>query len=168
MLGSGLNAITSALGTGVGAGIIAGPGLGIAAGASSLAAGIGDQFLAEKRYGEQLDYTKDMFAFNNANIQARPNTLTGSGTSTVANHIRVYAEVFKATDDELTAWNKYALYNAWTLNKISTLSTMRGNIDASVSKFIKGTLCRCSVHEDSHFVNEINYELMRGVYIEHV
>lgn len=166
MAEGGLSAITSAAGTAV-AGSLVNPALGIGGGIASGVAGIIDQFLAEGKFQESLDYTKDQYAFNMTNIQSRPNTYSGGSVFQPNNSIFAKIELYEATTDEYDAWSKYETYNAWTLGKITTLNTMKTNATtySAISTFVKGYLCRCSLHEDAHFTNELNNELQRGVYI---
>lgn len=168
MAESGLNAITSAIGTGISAGkTFESVGGGLAAGALSFAGGIADQAISQRLYNENIDYTKDQFGFQLANIQALPNSLSKVSSLTYNNKIFPFLEYYTCTDEERTALENKIKYNGMTVGRIGKISDYLYNGKYKDYGYIKGKLIRLLDNSmDYHEMNEIGLELSKGVFIK--
>lgn len=129
----------------------------------SAGAGIADIAMKSALRQEQISLYEDMFALNNGNIKALPNTLTNVSALNPDNLLFPQLEYYTATPEEKYALQNQFLYRGMTINAISTLS----NYIAETPSYIKGKFIRLpqAIQENYHFANEINHELNMGVYI---
>ena len=166
--------IGAAFGTtaGAGAGAIAGAkyggGFGAAAGAvvggtGSLIAGIADVALADTLRNEAVDYTKDLFAFNMQNIQARPDSLAKVSTFDKNNKVWPVLEYYSCTNQEKEALVNKMRYNGMTIGRIGKMSDF---MVYGEPQYIKGQLIRnLIIADDYHILRAIAEELNKGVFI---
>jgi len=167
------NAITSSVGTSVQAGMAFSTGgplaAGIAAGAAgtlSLGAGIADVVINEKLYKIGLDYTKDMFGFQNQNIQAVPNSITKVSSLNPNNKIFPFVEEYECTEQEYEAVYNKLFWNGFTINRIGKLTNFIGLETRQGADYIKGQIIRLDgLADDYHVAQAIASEINQGVYV---
>lgn len=147
------------------AGSVAGP-YGAAAGAAvggvaSAVGGIVDYSLMQQRQEEQRSFTTDMFKYQLGNIKALPYSLNKVTPLTYNNKIFPFIEIYSCTDEEKTMLRNFLNYKSMSVEAIGTISDYK----QTNKTFIQGQLIRLEgLDVSSHEVNEINNELMRGVY----
>lgn len=126
------------------------------------ASGVGgalDYANLEKRQRETKDYAIDNFNLQLGNVKALPNSITKTSAMTYNNKFFPFVEIYECTKEEKEAYVNKITYDGMTVGKIDKMS----NYD---SGFFKGQLIRNeSLAIDNHVMNEINNELMKGVYI---
>ena len=144
------------------AGGMVGGGYGAAAGAivgglASLGTGILDYQNLGKRQDEALNSRKDLFRYQLQNIKALPDTLNKT-TSINANSKYVpYIELYSSTDQEKTYLTNFIEYNGMAAGYVGSI-TPDGYVQASIIKYNEPLAAQ--------EVDEINKELMKGVYFE--
>ena len=145
------------------------PGLGIAGGVVSGAAGIADIAINEALRNEALDYTKDNFGYQLGNIQALPYTLTKVSAFNNNNKIFPVLEYYSCTDREKEALANKVAWNGMTVMAIGYISDYidnswsYGNITSK--NYIKGKIIRIDTLEDEyHLLVNIAEEINKGVY----
>lgn len=144
-----------------GAGLIGG----VSGGVSSAIAGTADVIINQNLRNEAIDYTKDNFGFALGNIQALPNTL--NKVSAINPNFRYFPilEIYDATDDEKNALRQKIKYNGMTVGRINTISAYLQDEPT----YIKAQLIRLEgIADDTHVLNELANEIMKGVYIAYV
>lgn len=149
--------------------IAAGPFAGIGAGigaalgaAASLGGGIGDLYLSEKLYNENLDYKKDMFGYQLGNIKALPSSLAKTSALTANNKLFPFVEYYSCTDEEVQALKDKLKYNGYSIGRIGKM------IDylQSQPSYIKGQIIRIEgIADDFHGLKAISEELYKGVFV---
>lgn len=158
--------------SGAAVGAMAGGGVGAAIGSAvgGTASALGG--VLDVRYGdilreEALDYKKDMFGYNLANIQALPNSLSKTSPLSDNNPVWPIIEEYSATDEEIEALENKIKYNGMSVGVISKLIKYIDNKQYyKFDMYFKGTLVRLdSIYADSHIVNAISNELNRGIYL---
>lgn len=156
---------TGALGGGNiagGAGAIAG---GAVSGLLSAAGGVADIAIGDKLRKEQLDYKADMYGFNLATIQARPNTLSNIGVQDINNTLVPTLEYYTCSSAERQALRDKLRFNGMSISAIGILSDYI-DPDREEPQYIKGRLIRLEgVNEDYHFAQTIIEELQKGVFV---
>lgn len=139
-----------------------GGGYGAAAGAivgglASLGTGILDYQNLGKRQDEALNSRKDLFRYQLQNIKALPDTLNKT-TSINANSKYVpYIELYSSTEQEKTYLTNFIEYNGMAAGYVGNI-TPDGYVQASIIKYNEPLAAQ--------EVDEINKELMKGVYFE--
>ena len=168
MWSQGISAFTGAAqGTGTGAFIGGGianlgsVGGGAIGGALSVGGGIADTILLANQQKETLDYTKDLFDFNNQNIKAMPNSISKTNPFTNNNKIFPILEFYSCTAKEIQALKDKMTYNGMTIGRIGKIKDWL----LSDYSYIKGKLIMLdsSIEEDYHTVVEIAQELDKGI-----
>jgi len=134
-------------------GAIAGAVVGTVAG---MAGGAADYSNLKKRQSEEINYKKDMFNFGLQNIKALPNSLNKTSSINANSKYVPFIEVYSATDSEKAILRKFIEYNGMTAGYV-------GNID--MNGFVKANIIRYFGSYGSHELNELNNELMKGVYL---
>lgn len=171
------NMITGTLqgiGVGASAGASVGGGYGAAigaaiGGASSLAGGFTDLQINESIRQEQMNYTKDQFKMNLANIQAQPYSLSKTTAFTANNKIFPILEYYTCTDREKEA---LASKISQVSMNIGVNGTLREYInktwsykDIQARNYIKCKLLKNDViKDDFHILSTLNQELEGGIY----
>lgn len=144
------NPLGAALGVGVG-GIMSG------------LAGAKDVANLEKRQAEARSYAIDSFNLQLGNVRALPNSITKTSPVTYNNKLFPFVEVYLCSDEEREAYYSKLRYGGMTVSKIGAMSAFASG---ESSNFFKARLIRAeAISEDSHYVEAINEELMKGVYI---
>lgn len=165
-----VNAITGTIQggiTGATAGGMVGGGVGAVAGGiigtvASAAGGITDVSINEKLRNDALDLTKDQFGYNLGNIQARPNTLSKTGSMNIDNPYIPYLEYYTCTEIEKKALRDKIKYNGMTVMRIGKIA----DYIKEEPTYIKCKLIRAEeISDDYHLIKSIAEELDKGVFI---
>ena len=166
---SGAVGIFSDAAKGAGAGYMVGGGYGavagavIGAGASAVGYAVDVDTMA-RVHREDKQLAIDKFNYQLGNIKALPYTLTKVGSFDVISKIFPFIEVYKCSDQELKAFEDKIKYESMTVMRIGTLEEFM-NFDDDIHYF-KGALIRNDeIADDSHVLNAIYEELLKGVYI---
>ena len=132
-------------------------------GAASLIGGIADMALLDKSQKEQKSFMKDNFRLQLGNVKALPTTITKTSALTANNKIFPFLEIYECTSEERDAYIKKLRWDGMT---VGVVDEMQNYESTDNSHYLKGKLIRLdTVAEDSHFLEAINEELMKGVYI---
>ena len=112
---------------------------------------------------ENIAYAKDTFNYNLQNIQALPDTLVSTSSFDYINKVYPFIEYYTCTDIEKEQVRNLLTLQGMSVNKVATIDTLTiGNgtsyTKASLYKFIGDT-------SNPVIVNEINAELIKGVYL---
>lgn len=108
-------------------------------------------------------YEKDMFALQNGNVKALPNSLAKSDPFTYNNKKWPFLEKYTCTNEEKEALRKKLEFEGMTVGRIGKLRDYVNPVDI---RYFKGKLIRDNfIIEDSHTVDEIYSELAKGVYL---
>lgn len=143
---------------GISAGVAGAAGLGL-----SLAAGARDIQLQGQLRENERSQAYDMFRMSNENIQAMPDTLTKVSAFNPNNKIFPVMETYSATEKEISAFQDYIKYRGMTVGRIGTVAEFIWPTE----EFVQARIIRFdTLHDDAHVANEINNELMRGVYMK--
>ena len=145
--------------TGGGPGAIAGAIIGTGA---SLAGGIVDINMQEALHNEAIDFAKDNFGFQLGNIKALPNTLNKVSSIVANSKLFPFVEFYTCTEEEKQAFKDKIKYNGMTIGRIGKIDDYKNPNDTT---YIKGQLIRLEGKYDTHEVNEIANEFMKGWYI---
>lgn len=149
-MGSGGNAYAAAAGAAIG-------------GLSSLGGGIMDFVNLQKRQQENRSFAIDNFNLSLGNIKALPYSISKTSALTANNKLFPFVEIYECTDVEKEAYYNKIRYDGMTIGVIDTISNYRSD---SSSNYFKGQLIRnTGIKASTHEVEEINNELMKGVYI---
>lgn len=163
-----------ALGSGVMAGMMMGPAMGITGALVSGAAGAADVVITEQLYKENKDYQTDMYNANLENVQALPYSLNKVSAINENNKLFPFIEVYDCTIEEKIALANKIKYNGMTLNIIDKPSKYINNTWSYTPwlggetytdlGYIKGRLINTNISEDTHICNTIKNELELGIY----
>lgn len=130
---------------------------------SSLAGGIMDYANLNKRQQEQLKYSIDNFNLSLGNIRAMPNTITRTSAITANNKFFPFIEFYQCTDKEKEAYLNKIRYDGMT---VGIIDKMANYVSPNNSNFFRARLIRLlDIPEDNHYLEVLNEELMKGVYI---
>lgn len=143
------------------AGGMMGGGYGAAAGAivggvSSLFTGIADYQNIGKRQDEALNYKKDMFRFNLENIKAKPDTLQKTSSINANSKYVPFIEHYDCTNEEKQLLSKYIEYNGMSAGFCGPIN---------MTGFVRANIIRYYGNYGSYELNELNNELLKGVYL---
>ena len=162
--------------TGVAGGAMAGGAVGAAVG--GIAGGIGagitgaiDVSIADKLYQESKSYATDLHAMQLGNVQALPRSLAKTTAFHVDNRYFPIIVNYLPTDEEVKMVDEYINTHSMTVNAVGrpvdyiynrymkdgTVYTDRG--------FISGSIIKINSTHDTHFVDELNKEFQKGVYL---
>ena len=141
-----------------------GPIAGAAAGAGmSAIGGIMDVVNLDRRQREARSYAIDNYNLNLGNVKALPNSITKTNALTLNNKLFPFVEIYECTSAEAEAYINKIRWNGMTLGVIGQ---MKKNESEDNSHYFRGKLIRFSdIGEDSHFLEAIDEELRKGVYI---
>ena len=129
---------------------------------ASLAGGIMDVNMQEALHNEALDFAKDNFGFQLGNIKALPNTLNKVSSIVANSKLFPFVEFYTCTNEEKQAFKDKIKYNGMTIGRIGKIDDYKNPNDTT---YIKGQLIRLEGKYDTHEVNEIANEFMKGWYI---
>ena len=172
---SGALAVVNGALSGGAMGALAGGSLGVAGGAAMAGVGaavggvasgvalhedIKNQELLNK---EAIQYQKDQFGYQMANIKAQPDSLGRVSAYNPNNKVFPFLEKYTCTDQEKDALRLKLKYNGMTVNRIGYISDF---LQPDYS-YIKGKIIRLeNLSDDFHMCVEISSELYRGVFIK--
>ena len=136
---------------------------GIVGTASSLAGGIADLNMQSGLHNEALDFAKDNFGFQLGNIKALPNTLNKVSSIVANSKLFPFVEYYTCTEEERQAFHDKLTYNGMTIGRIGKIEKFLNPGD--IQTYVKGQLIRLEGKYDTHEINEIANEFMKGWYI---
>lgn len=112
---------------------------------------------------ENISYARDMFNYNLQNIQALPDALVATSSFDCINKVYPFVEYFSCSSYEKEQIRSLLTLQGMSVNKVTTIDTL--SIGNSTS-FTKATLYKF-IGDTSNpvIVNEINAELLKGVYL---
>ena len=154
--GAGLGSLAGGMGHSITGGIIGGA----IGGFASLIGGIADTQTMVQQQREQRQLSLDKFSYQLGNIQALPYTISKVGTFDINSKVFPFLEFYTCTNKELEAFENKIKYESMTVMRIGTLEEFK-KTDMS---YIKGSLIRLDISDDSNLVNDIYSELYKGVY----
>lgn len=144
------NPIGGAIGAGVG-GLLSG------------LAGMRDIANTERRQKEERSFAIDSFNLSLGNVRALPNSITKTSALTYNNKLFPFVEVYTCSEEEKEAYYLKLRYGGMTVSKIGKMAAFASSDN---SNFFKARMIRLeTLGEDNHFLEAINEELMKGVYI---
>lgn len=141
---------------GAAAGVLVGTGAAIAGGALDLT-------MQQSLHNEALDFARDNFGFQLGNIKALPNTLNKVSSIVANSKLFPFVEYYTCTKEERKAFHDKLTYNGMTIGRIGKISQFLNPGD--IQTYVKGQLIRLEGKYDTHEVNEIANEFMKGWYI---
>lgn len=164
--------IASAIGAGVGIGSLVGGKLGAGVGiGSSILSGVGlgvDIAMQDQLQNEALDYKRDMFNYQLGNIKALPDTISKIDAFNNVFALWPVVEYYTCTDEEKKAVANKIAYNSMSVGRIGKIKDFKDNKwsygDIASKGYIKGSLIRVEIDEDTHYINELANEIYKGVY----
>ncbi len=143
------------------------PGAAIGAGAGlalSAAGGIRDVMLGEKAYEEQRSFMQDNFKLQLGNVKALPYSITKTSALTLNNKLFPFIELYECTEAEKNAYVNKITYDGMSIGVIGNMSTYV-DIDNPSDKYFQGRIVRYTGDSmTNHELDELNNELMKGVY----
>lgn len=153
--------------TGAAAGGMAGGPWGAAIGAvvgtaTTMAGGIMDVQMQQALHNEALDFAKDNFGYQLGNIKALPNTLNKVSSIVANTKFFPFLETYTCTTEERQALQNKIKYNGMSIGRIGQISDFLNPADRT---YVKGQIIRLEGNFDTHTVNEIANEFMKGWYI---
>lgn len=154
----------SGTGQSVAAGIAtANPIVGAALGAANIGGITGDTIFNELRYKERESYARDMFQYNNQNIQALPETISKITAFNYNSKYVPFIEFYDCTEEEKKIFEDKLKYTGMTVDAIGTIN----DYIKEEETFIQGEFIRFnSLNDDYHIASAINDEFKRGIYIK--
>lgn len=160
ILGAGVSAGV----TGLGAGMMMGGPLGIAAGTASAVAGIADYAINEKLFNETLNAKKDIRNLQLDNIKAQPESLSKLTAFNIDSKFFPYIEEYDCTQSEKNIVNNYFNLYSYSINAY-------GSPESYIGNFIKGSIIKLNADSDEYQMSEdikraINEEFNAGFYLE--
>lgn len=164
-----VSGVVGALGAGVGVGIATGnAGLGIGAGLLSGIGGAIDYGMQRELQNEALDYKRDMFNYQLGNIKALPDTISKIDAFNNVFALWPIIEYYTCTEEEKKAVANKIAYNSMSVGRIGKIKDFKDNKwyygDITSKGYIKGSLIRVDIDEDTHYINELANEIYKGVY----
>ena len=164
-----VSGVVGALGAGVGVGVATGnAGLGIGAGLLSGIGGAIDYGMQRELQNEALDYKRDMFNYQFGNIKAMPDTISKIDAFNNVFALFPIIEYYTCTEEEKKAVANKIAYNSMSVGRIGKIKDFKDNKwsygDITSKGYVKGSLIRVEIDEDTHYVNELANEIYKGVY----
>lgn len=168
LVSGGVGVLTDSV-KGAAAGAMVGGGWGALAGGviGGVASGVGfgidvDTLARMQRETRQLSI--DKFNYQLGNVKALPYTISKLGTWNINSKIFPFLEFYTCTDEEKDALEKKIKYESMTVMRIGTLEEFASN--SLELSYFKGVLIRNDeIADDTHMLNTIYEELLKGVYI---
>ena len=136
---------------------------GVLGAGASLAGGIADLNMQSGLHNEALDFAKDNFGFQLGNIKALPNTLNKVSSIVANSKLFPFVEYYTCTEEEKQAFRDKLTYNGMTIGRIGKIEDFLNPGD--IQTYVKGQLIRLEGKYDTHEINEIANEFMKGWYI---
>ena len=117
---------------------------------------------------EALDYKKDMFNYQLGNIKALPDTISKIDAFNNVFALWPIIEYYTCTEEEKKAVANKIAYNSMSVGRIGKIKDFKDNKwsygDITSKGYIKGSLIRVEIDEDTQYVNELANEIYKGVY----
>ena len=129
----------------------------------SAAGGLMDLTMQQSLHNEAIDFARDNFGFQLGNIKALPNTLNKVSSIVANSKLFPFIEYYTCTNEEREAFNNKLKYNGMTIGRIGKIKDFISPAD--IQTYVKGQLIRLEGKYDTHTVNEIANEFMKGWYI---
>ena len=151
---------------------------GVAAGigaTGSAIAGIADVVLNEQRFSEQKKYSRDIFQLNLGNVQAMPRTISRTTAYTIDNRYFPVFVKYSCTGAEEEAVRRYFIENSFRVDAIGypedfmSVTYRLRNInheDYECRGFLSGQIIKIDTDKDTHYIDELNNEFTKGVYMK--
>lgn len=158
---SSLQAISSAIGTGMSSGSA---GKGLVVGGLSAIGGAIDIAIGQSMFQNNRQQSIDLFRMNLQNIKARPDTLTNVSAYNIINKYFPFLEYYSCTDEEKEALRNKIKYEGMTVNAIGTIEDYLSSSD-EYNYFKGSTIILEDVADDYHTTDAITVELEKGVYL---
>ena len=136
---------------------------GVLGAGASLAGGIADLNMQSGLHNEALDFARDNFGFQLGNIKALPNTLNKVSSIVANSKLFPFVEYYTCTKEEREAFDNKIKYNGMTIGRIGKIEDFLNPGD--IQTYVKGQLIRLEGKYDTHEINEIANEFMKGWYI---
>lgn len=160
----------AASGAFVGGGVGAAVG-GVVGGVGAAVTGAADVLHAEKLFQESKSYATDMHFMQLGNVQALPRSLAKTTAFNVDNRFFPIFSYYLPTENEVNMVDEYINTHSMNVNAVGkpekyiynryckegTTYTDRG--------FISGSIIKIETTFDTHFVDELNKEFQKGVYL---
>ena len=132
-------------------------------GGLSAVGGVLDYMNLEKRQQEMRNFAIDNYNLNLGNVRALPYSITRTSAYTYNNKLFPFVEIYSCTEIEEQAYYRKLEFNGMTIGIIDTISFYRSGDN---SNYFRAKLIRTNdVSEDTHYVQAINEELLKGVFI---
>lgn len=138
----------------------------------AIGTGIADYNISEGKYKESKSYATDMHELQLGNIQAMPRTIARTTAFNIDNRYFPILTRYSCTSDEIKAVTEFIInrsmnvgiigkpqdyiYNEW-ISPYDITKKSRG--------FIQGSIIHIDTSFDTHFVDSLNEEFRRGVYL---
>ena len=129
----------------------------------SAVGGLMDLTMQQSLHNEAIDFARDNFGFQLGNIKALPNTLNKVSSIVANSKLFPFVEYYTCTNEEREAFDNKLKYNGMTIGRIGKIKDFLSPAD--IQTYIKGQLIRLEGKYDTHTVNEIANEFMKGWYI---
>ena len=98
------------------------------------------------------------------NIFAMPSGLSKTSAMTYNNKLFPFVEHYTCTPEEKSALENRITYEGMTIGRIDTISNLLDEVYGDC--FVRGRVIRLNINDkDTHYLDEIYKELMKGVYI---
>ena len=111
---------------------------------------------------EELNFKRDIFKYNIANIKAQPQTLTKVSGIDINNRLFPVLEFYTCTEDEKSYFERYLYFNSYSIERIGKI---KDYINTSQDyTYIEAEIIRFDDNIDSHELDYLNNVLSSGVY----
>ena len=160
-LREGLTAGSGLLAT-LGAGLAGKAGAAVGAGTATLGSMINSYINDTITRPEELNFKRDIFKYNIANIKAQPQTLTKVSGIDINNRLFPVLEFYTCTEDEKSYFERYLYFNSYSIERIGKI---KDYINTSQDyTYIEAEIIRFDDNIDSHELDYLNNVLSTGVY----
>ena len=156
------------------AGSLAGPGAiigGVIGGVGSAIGGAADVAHAEKLFQESKSYATDLHYLQLGNVQAMPRSLAKTTAFNVDNRYFPIFATYLPTDKEVDLVDEYINVHSMNVDAEGKPKDyiynryMRQGHTPTDRGFISGSIIRIETTFDTHFIDELNAEFQKGVYL---
>ena len=161
-LREGLTAGSGLLAT-LGAAVTGRAGVAVGAAAGTLGSAINSYINHTITRPEELNFKRDIFKYNIANIKAQPQTLTKVSGIDINNRLFPVLEFYTCTEDEKSYFERYLYFNSYSIERIGKI---KDYINTSQDyTYIEAEIIRFDANNiDSHELDYLNNVLSSGVY----
>ena len=142
---------------------------GLVGGIGGAIAGAADITLNELRYQENRSYATDIHEMQLGNIQAMPRTLSKTTAFNIDNRYFPVFTVYSCTEEERNLVIQFIVNRSMNVGAIGKPSDYVNNgwiNGGQVARgFIQGSIININSIHDTHFVDELNNEFQKGVFM---